>query len=84
MNKDLIDNYQLLSVSFDNETGLVSLVTGDLLACAPEGDLNTPSDIPCCTVIGVAMEEIYGDEVNWSTVIEHLQANYDWKNKNLP
>jgi hypothetical protein len=84
VNEELLNSYKLLSVSYGLDTGLVSLVTGDLLACALVGDLSTPSNVPCCTVQDHEAEKLFGEEHNWNDVIEHLQANYDWGNKVLP
>ena len=84
MNEELLNNYKLLSVSYGRDTGLVSLVTGDLLACSPDGDLSTPSNVPCCTIQDHEAENLFGEEHNWNDVIGHLQEHYDWDNKNLP
>ncbi len=84
MNKELLNNYRLLSVSYGNDTGLVSLVTGDLLSCAPDGCLSAPSDVPCFTITDGQAEQLFGEEHNWNDLIDYLQATYDWERKVLP
>ncbi len=84
MNEQLLKQYKLLAVTYGLDTGLVSLVTGDLLACSTAGSLSTPSSVPCCIFPDWEAESHFGEEHSWSDVIRHLQQHYDWENKYLP
>ena len=85
--KTLVDALEpkLLKVFYGQDTGLVSLSTGVLLACVDDGHyLATPSDIPSYTITDGDAETMFGEEHNWSDLIAHLRENYDWTNKNMP
>ena len=83
MNQELIESYRLLRVNYGDESGLCSLVTGDLLA-ASLGELHAPSNLAKVSMEDWQVEKWLGEEHNWTGLIGLLQRHYDWDTKSLP
>lgn len=85
MRKNLIEEYRLLKVSYGTDTGLVSLITGELIACVEDGKpLRTTDGIARLDIPDCDMEKLAGPEHNWTDLIAHVQTHYDWNQKFLP
>lgn len=84
MNEELLNNYRLIHVTVACDEALVSLTTGDVLAGPSENYVLVSSDVPRVTLSHHDAKVLLGEEYNWNDVVAHLQANYDWENKNLP
>lgn len=88
MNESVLNGLRLLVVFFEDEQGLVSLTTGDLLMHTSYNHATgTPANIPAISLeannaTGLLIDR-YGDEVNWSNAIEFLREHYNWETKRL-
>lgn len=84
MDQKLLETYRLIKVEYGNDLGLISLITGDLLAVAIDSqNLSVPGIIPRFTVSDKWMTDNFGEEHNWSDVIKFLQQRYMWASKSI-
>jgi len=84
MDQKLLEDYRLLKVGYGTDRGLISLITGDLLAVASNScNFGTPSDVHIVYVADHQMESMFGEDHNWNDVIKYLQRRYVWATKSL-